>query len=334
MYYLLVMIKRSAPSLSAHYSAIIIAYVIWAAAGPVIKLTGQTVPPYTFLFLRLLIVCVLIFPYTYRLLKTSSIVKQDYFKILLLGIFSQTSLILVFVGLEYTTAIDATIISMLGPILSVLAGHYFYHEKINNHVKLGMVVATLGTLFVAVEPILNNRSFSHDAELRVFGNLLIVAYSLSFLLHIIWSKITMGINSDNIKRTLKFIHVKPMKKRYSPMLIMSLSFYVGLLTFIPLAVLEMGGYFGPVSFSLSSLTLGPILGIVYMSVFSSIVAYYLFEWSLTKIEIKDTALFSYLQPVFTLPFAYILLKELPNQYMLFGIAVIALGVLIAEEKKS
>jgi len=328
------MAKKAAHSLSEYYFGIIVAYVIWAAAGPVIKLTLQTVPPFTFLFLRLLIVCVLVLPYTIYTVKRSAIAKSDYLKIILLGIFGQTSLILIFLGFKYTTALEGTIIGMLGPILAVAAGHYFYKEKVDWHIKLGLLIATLGTLFVAFEPFLETHVITHDVKLRIMGNFFVILYSLSFLLYIIWSKITLGINSENTKRTLRFIHIKPMRKHYSPLLLMSLSFYVGLASFIPMAILEVAGYLGPVNFSIYKLSAVPIMGILYMAIFSSIAAYYLFEWGLTKVEIKDTAIFSYMQPVFTLPFAYMLLGEVPNNLMLIGAAVIALGVLIAEEKKS
>lgn len=334
LYYLLIMTKKAAHSLSKYYFGIIGAYVIWAAAGPVIRLTLRSVPPFTFLFIRLLIVCVLVLPYTIYQLKQSAIVRNDYFKIVWLGIFAQTSLIFIFLGFKYTTALEGTIIGMLGPILSVAAGHYFYHEKIDWHVKIGLSTAILGTLFVAFEPYLTSRTISHEVELRMLGNFFIILYSLSFLLYIIWSKISLGINSDNTKRTLRFIHIKTMRRHYSPLLLMSLSFYVGLVSFIPLSIMELMGWFGPVSFNLSQLHLTPVLGILYMSVLSSIVAYYLFEWGLTKVAVKDTAIFSYLQPVFALPFAYALLGEVPNQYMLLGAAIIALGVLIAEDHKS
>jgi len=334
MYHLDTMPKKPAHSLTAYYFSLIIAYVIWAAAGPVIKLTVESVPPFTFLFLRLLVVCILVLPYTWRLLKTTSVIKKDYLKIFVLGVFSQSSLMLLFLGYKYTTVLDAVFIGMLGTILSVVAGHYLYNEKVDWNVKLGLLLATLGTLFVAIEPILQAKSIAHDIQMRLLGNLLVIAYSVLWVLYIVWSKLTMGINSANMKRTLKLLHIKPMKKHYSPVLLVSLSFYIGLLTVIPMALLEMAGFFGPISFSISQIALVPALGILYMAVFSSIIAYYLFEWSLEKIEVKDTALFGYLQTVFTIPFAYILLREIPNKYMLIGALVIALGVLIAEQKKS
>ena len=328
------MAKKAARSLSQYYFGIIAAYVIWAAAGPVIKLTLQTVPPFTFLFLRLLIVCILVLPYTIYLIKKSAIVKSDYLKIILLGIFGQTSLIFIFLGFKYTTALDASIIGMMGPILAVAAGHYLYKEKVDWHIKLGLLIALIGTLFVAFEPYLDTHIITHDVKMRMLGNFYVIVYSLSFLLYIIWSKITLGIDSGNIKRTLKLIHIKPMKRHYSPLLLMSLTFYVGLASFAPMSVLEIAGYFGPVSFRMSELSAVPIMGILYMAVLSSIAAYYLFEWGLTKVEVKDTAIFSYLQPVFTLPFAYMLLGEIPNKLMLIGAGIIALGVLIAEDRKS
>ncbi len=252
----------------------------------------------------------------------------------LLGFFSQTSLILIFIGLQYTSALEGVLIGILGTILSVYAGHYFYKEKIDWHIKLGLLIAVIGTLFIALEPLLQAKTASHAVELKVMGNLFIVAYSLSFLLYIVWSKMSMGINSAKIKRSLKLIHMRPMKKKYSPILLMSISFYVGFITFIPLALLENLGYLGASKFSITDITLVPAMGILYMALLSSLVAYFAFEWGLSKVEVKDTAIFSYLQPVFALPFAYLLLREMPNQYMLLGVFIIAVGVAIAESKKS
>jgi len=92
----------------------------------------------------------------------------------------------------------------------------------------------------------------------------------------------------------------------------------------------LGGH----SFEITSISTTGIFGIVYMAIFSSIVAYTLYEWALTVASIADTAFFNYLSPIFTLPFAYILLQEVPNKITLIGGAIIATGVVIAEYKKS
>jgi drug/metabolite transporter (DMT)-like permease len=70
-----------------------------------------------------------------------------------------------------------------------------------------------------------------------------------------------------------------------------------------------------------------------MSILSYIVAYYLYEWSVRKIEVSEAALYGYLQPVFALPAAYLLLGELPTRYFLLGGVLIGVGVLLTEYKK-
>lgn len=321
-------------SLKEYYLAILLAYFIWGGAGPVIKLTLNYIPPVTFLFFRLLIVCLVLLPQTIYLLKRDSIHKKDLFNVLLLGLFSQTSLVLIFIGFKYTSALEGTLIGVLGTILSVAAGHYFYKEKIDRRVKYGLFIAILGTIFVALEPLFEHGESALQIQERIFGNFMIILYNLAFLLYIIWSKISLGQQNKNVKRALKFIHLRPMIKSYSPILLMSVSFFVGLASFIPLVFMENLGYFGPVHFDIAKVSLVPTLGILYMSLLSSIVAYFAFEWALTKIDVTETALFSYLQPIFALPFAYFLLRELPNQNMVIGSMIIALGIFIAESKKS
>ena len=118
------------------------------------------------------------------------------------------------------------------------------------------------------------------------------------------------------------------------MLLTFITFYVGLASMVPLVLLENKGFMGGHSFDITSITFLGTVGILYMAVFSSIVCYTLFQWALTIVTVADTAFFNYLSPIFTLPFAYLLLTEIPTKITLIGGAVIALGVIIAEQKKS
>lgn len=314
-----------------HYTAIIIAYLIWAAAGPIIKLTLNSVPVFTFLLFRFLIVCCALLPYLYIQLKKIHIHPSDLGKIIILGLLSQSSLVLIFYGFKYTSALDATLIGVMGPILAVAAGHYLYREKINKNIKLGLGVATLGTLYIAIEPLFELQTNNHLAELRLLGNGFVILYTLAFLLYMIWSKMMLGKSSKPMLRTLKYLHIKPMKRHYSATLLTALTFYVGLLTFIPFVILENMGYLGFETFDIKLLGIVPVLGILYMALLSSIVAYTLFEWGLEKVDVKDTAILSYLAPLLTAPFAFIILGEVPTTYMVIGGLTLALGVYLAEK---
>ena len=122
-----------------------------------------------------------------------------------------------------------------------------------------------------------------------------------------------------------------MRKKYSAVLLTALALFIGLLTITPLAILENLGYFGNVA-GFDILAIQPIglIGLFYMSVLSSIVAYMIYQWSLEYVKVSDTAFFGYLAPIFTLPVSYFLLGESTTWLMLFGGISIGIGVYIAE----
>ena len=69
-----------------------------------------------------------------------------------------------------------------------------------------------------------------------------------------------------------------------------------------------------------------------MVFFSSIVAYFLFESALKKAKVVETALLSYLSPLMAMPFAFLLLNEIPSKVAIIGAVIIALGIVFAESK--
>lgn len=327
------MFARNLPKnvLFAHL-ALLTANLIWAAAGPIIKLTLEFIPPITFLFVRLLLVSIIILPFTIYLIRKNPVDKNDWVGLFMLGVFSQTAIVLAFLALKYTTVLDYTIIGVIGAILTVYAGHYFYKEKVDQNIKIGMVLASIGTFIVVLEPIFAGDTSALSMRHRIFGNFLGLLYSICWVMYVVWSKMSMGEKSAALKRSLRFIKIKPMKKKYPPVLIASITFYVGMITLAPFAFIERltntaAEY---TSFDLLNLNGQTVLGILYMVILSSIVAYMLCQWAWEYAKVADTALYGYLQPVLTFPFAFLLLKEIPNIYTILGTIVIATGVIIAE----
>ena len=110
----------------------------------------------------------------------------------------------------------------------------------------------------------------------------------------------------------------------------ALNFYIGLITLIPFAFAENLDLLGKTNYDLFNLNPAAVAGLLYMAIFSSIFAYFLFEWALERVSVQDTALLGYLGVVFTVPFAFLLLGEVPTPYEFVGVAVIFTGVWIAE----
>lgn len=326
------MFKSKLPdNLLKGYIFILITTIIWAAAGPIIKYTLDYIPPLTFLFLRFLIACIIFLPYTVYEIQKVRINPKDYLNFFILGIFSQTSLALIFLALNYTTAIDNAVIGILGSIMSVVAGKYFYNDKVNGNTKKGLLLASIGTLIVVMEPLIidggNNVNITH----RLIGNSLLFLYNVVWVLFIIWSKMSMGETSKLLKKSLSFIHLKPMTKSYPPTLITAVCMFVGLFTSVPLAMIEISNGNG---FNVLELGINGVLGLLYMSLFSSLVGYILYQKALEYVKTSDIAFFHYLSPLFTLPVAFVLLGEIPTRIVVAGSIIIAVGVYIGEINNS
>ena len=311
--------------------AFILVSIIWGAAGPVIKYTLDYMPPFTFLFLRLLIVCLVLLPYIILKLLSTKVNPKDYLNFFLLGLFSQTSLAVTFVSLKYTTSLDSSVIGIFAGALTIYAGHYFYKEKVNKNVRLGVIMTCVGTFIVILEPFLTGAQNHIPIYERVIGNMLALLYSLTWVVYIIWSKMSMGESSKLLKKTLSFVHIKPMTKAYSPVMIAVLTMYVGLITVVPLALLENTGMFGQVNFNITTIDPRGIVGLLYMALLSSVLAYILNQWALENGKITDAVIYGYLAPIFAFPTAYFLLGEIPTQFLIIGASVVALGVVVAEK---
>lgn len=316
------------------YGALLLATAIWGAAVPIIKLTLNYLPVFTFLFFRFLVVCVIVLIPLIVELKKNPIDKRDLPSLILLGITGQSAIILIFLAVKLSTALDIAIIGAIAPLMIIVAGHYFYNEKVGFWVKVGVLIATMGTLVIVLEPLWGQNFSAENTFVRILGNVVAVMYNAAFAAYIIISKKVLGQNSKVLTKMFSKIHVEPMKKRYSPFVETALTFYVAFVTIIPFTIAENLGWLGGSSFTTQNINWISVAGVLYMAVLSSVVAYIAFEWGLKKAAATDSAVFSYMGPIFTLPFAYFLLAEVPSAVTITGTFIIAIGVIIAEARKS
>lgn len=326
------MIKKSLPKnvLLAHI-AMLAATLIWSGAGPAIKLTLDYLPPFAFIVFRFAIVCLIMLPYLFFELKRNPIDWKDIPNIFWLGVFGQASIVLVFIGLEYTTAIDSSIIGLLSPIATIAAGHYFFKERVNNIQKFGYGLATIGMLLIAIEPALVANWSTIPMHLRITGNIMIIIYQLTWPAYIILGKRMMGEKSTEVNKAFKYFHLHQMHKKYNPTLLTVLTFYVGLIVLTPFALWESFGVANPHQIILN---FPSIMGLLYMALLSSIAAYIFFEWGLHHLEASETAMYNYISPLFAIPMAMVLVGEKLTNLATVGMLIIAAGVVIAEKYKS
>jgi len=287
------------------YSLLLIVAIIWGLAGPVIKYTLGGFPSLLFLTYRFgLSSLVAIFTFIFFGLHLPKDAKTRLEVILYGFITSTASLALLFFGLEKTTVLDATLITLMNPLLITLAGVYLLKEHVTKREKVGMLIALIGTILTVIEPFLQN---SHGLA-RFSGNILIF---LSLFITA-WGAVLA-------KRLLRV--------GVNPLTLTNASFIIGFLTVIPFSLFK---------YKIEDITKVPFpyhLGIFYMAFLSGSLAYFLANKARKTIEIGEAAVFSYLYPIFAAPLAVVWLGEAITPIYLLGAVIITIGVVIAETKK-
>lgn len=288
------------------YLLLLLTAIIWGIASPVIKYTVAQISPFAFLFYRFLITTVVFLPAFVIIAKREKETLSSLLKIAPLGFLGVTlTLSLIFMGIEKTTALDASVLVALAPIFICVAGVLFLKEKLTKIERVGITLAFAGTIVMIAQPLIEGGIFARE---NLIGNLLIILSDLAWTAYVILSKEEF--------------------KKHSPYVITATSFFTGLVTIAPLALAEQGGKL--YDYQELILSSGAIGGVLYMSLLSSVVAYLTFQLGLKAVEASEATLFAYLQPIFAAPLAVFWLGEKITPAFLIGVFIIAWGVFLAE----
>lgn len=284
--------------------------VIWGVAGPIIKYTLASFSPLIFLVYRFAISTMI--AGGYYLIAKPHIPKsfRDQSSIVIYSLCSVTfGLGLLFLGFDKTTSISGSVISATGPLAIILAGAWFLKERVTHKEKIGITIALLGTLIIVLYPFFNGVN-NHDGQ-AIEGNLLILA----------------SLVLDTIAAILIKIMVR---RRVDPQFLAHISFVIGFICLAPLAFYYHG--LSDIYNTIVNAPLGAHLGVWFMAVFSGTIAYSLRNIAVKTIEVSETAVFSYLYPLWAAPLSLLWLGESITLPFLIGGGIIAAGVMVAEYK--
>jgi drug/metabolite transporter (DMT)-like permease len=281
---------------------------IWSFASIVIKYTLEGFSPLTFLFYRFALSSIIaLFTYN-EIKKILKLPKQKLFMIIVYSFLSSTvALGFLFLGLDKTTVLNLSLITLAAPLLAAAAGVFFLKEKVTKQEKIGTSIAFSGTLLTVIEPILESAANIGSLE----GNILIAIYLVCDIAALVLLK-------------------KLLRANETPAALTNFSFIVGFLSLTPLVLFKGGDVFVEIVNAPKIYH----LGVFYMAFISGSLAYYLRAKAQKSIEIGEAALFSYLTSVVTIPQAVLILNEKITPLYLFGAAIILIGVVIAEYRSS
>ncbi|OGC51473.1 hypothetical protein A2982_02825 [candidate division WWE3 bacterium RIFCSPLOWO2_01_FULL_39_13] len=347
---------------------ILTAVIIWAAATPVIKATVGIVPPFTFLMLRFWISAVFLIPPAVYFYKTVKISKENLKHIVITAILGNVlALIFYFTGLKRTGAVEGSILSSLSPLIISIMGYLVLHEVITRKEIKGTLIALAGSLFIIFEPFFLKNSTALGEKIVFTGNLLFIFGILCDASYTIYVKKYLSQSvSPAVMITFGFLITAVI---FTPLgFLEQAGNYRNYVKNLPPACnpsnldqavydsdykcdekycysknevecqrkgfsISFGRYFAGQLKEYSSSESNGKYGIIYMALFSGIIAYILYLKGLKLIEASETSVFTYLQPVIAIPLAVVFLKENISIVFVIGAILIIYGIFTAERRK-
>lgn len=281
------------------YLAIITAHFIWGVNFIAAKFALQEFPPMTLAFLRFFFALILLSPFL--LTEKRKVAKSDLPVLIGVGLLMVTLNIGFFYeGLKRTTVTTASILTLAVPIFSVLGGWWFLKEKVYVVNLAGIFLGFIGTIFIVGLPfIILGIQPTSDAML---GNFFIILASISWVAGAILSKKVL--------------------RKYSTLTLTAIIFAVGAVTFLIPALTE---YLQNPNWYQQVTILG-ILSLSFITIGSSICAYFLFEWGLSKLGVIKADLFQYIEPMIATTLGVLILSEQLRFSFIIGAVLIGLGV--------
>lgn len=306
------MARRKKQTRTISYSFMIINTIVWGAFLILVKPAFEFTTPFRFLLYRYLLASAFSLPLLIRFLPKVKNLKKVLTKITLIELLGGTlALSLLYSGLRLTTAIEASLIATTSPIFVSVLAVLMLKEKEEKHEIVGLAIAFIGTLLLAILPILNGQSGPGGISLT--GNLLIMA--------------------QNVITALYWVLTKKHYQKLSKLFVVTISFYVCLITFIPLSAIEAGGFTQLLTAIGQDLQHTSVwIAGIYAAIFGSIIGFTTYLKGQEGLEASEATLFSYLQPLVYIPLGIWFLKESISPIQIISLAIILLGVVVAERR--
>ncbi len=270
---------------------------IWGGMYVVSKVVLDIIPPFSLLTLRLILGILVLWVWL-RLRGRTGFSRRQTLQVIGVGFVGYgVSLGFQFVGTKLSTASNGALVTSATPAFVLLFAAWLLRERITPRRLLALALATLGVVAV-IDP----RTARLSSELFL-GNLSLVAAGLTWALYsVLVRKVTRSL--DVLSSTFVF-------------------FWGGLFISLPASAWELST--GPVG----RITVGVLLGVLYLGVISTALAMYLWNLAFATLEAGVASLTFFAQPVVGAALGALFLKEHISLLFLIGGVLIGLGLWVA-----
>jgi drug/metabolite transporter (DMT)-like permease len=281
--------------------AILLAVVFWGYSFVSTKIILEELPPITIAFFRQIIASLVLVIF---LSIKKLFIKMPIKDVLLLFASSLFGIVFYFLfentGLKYTTASNASIIVAAVPIFTLVSESLFYKFKITQKVVSCVIVSMLGVFLVIFEQ--GSLDFSSGS---IKGNLLVLGAMISWVIYT--------------------IICKSFSNKYKGIVITTYQMIAGSILFIPFTIPEIGKWHSISTYS--------VLNLLYLALFCSALAYYLYNLSVKSLGATISSMFLNLIPIVSIIGGILVLNEKISVLQIGGMLLIMLSLFFVRSKE-
>ncbi|MCK5812888.1 MAG: DMT family transporter [Cocleimonas sp.] len=288
------------------YFILLLPPLFWAGNFIVGRAIADQASPVSLSFWRWALALAIIFPFIIKpIIRQWPIIKRHLGVLTLLAVLSVTAFnTLAYIGLQYTTATNGTLLNSFIPIFILIISSLFFAEKINSLQIAGVIVSLLGVFIILSKldiNVIKQLSFNK-------GDLWILIGSLDWALYSIFLK-----------------HYRP--SELGALSFLGSTMILGLIILLPLYLINP---FNEAGLLMNQSTLFALL---YTALFPSIFAYLAWNYGISKVGASIGGQFIHLMPLFAVLMAVVFLNEKIQLYHLFGGISIAIGLWLSVQKR-
>lgn len=277
------------------FLAIFCTTVLWGLSFISIKVTVAVIPPLTLALFRFLIASVILLFLLKKVEPATKLAKGDIPLMALSGLLGVT----VFndfqnIGIKMTTASAASMIIAAIPILTVVGEFSAFKTRLS-WIKIISVILSMGGVYCIVA---SSQQISQEGFL---GNLFMLGAAVSW---VVYTLIT-----------------RPLSTRYSQLAVVTYQILFGTLALIPFAFFE--------TWEWQSVDYSIIIHLIYLGVFCSALANYLYVYAMRILGVSSVSLFINLIPVISVFGGFTILQEAVSGMQILGGVVILFSVYLA-----
>src|SRR5512139_4225211 len=277
----------------------LVAASIWGGMYVVSDAVLDVVPPATLVLMRYVIALPVLW-IAARMSHTRGIQRADWPRLALTAFIGfGVSLLAQFAGTRLSTAAAGALITSATPAFIVLFAWWILHERASGRQWIGLGIATIGVLIVSL---LGEQPATETATNPLLGNLLLIIAAVS------WALYSVLVKLNSLK--------------YTALVITLAVTAMGIPIVAPVVAIELQTQ------TIGTLTVPAVLGILYIGIGSTAIAFFLWNKSFELLAAATASLFFFAQPVVGTLLAAIFRGEQLGWSFFVGGALILLGALL------